>query len=492
MSKPREPIRELLRDPTSAERLDAIWQRIEVERRPRGLRRTLVPALVASAALALLIVAARAVHRPAPALPSARDSAPIAARPALRWQGGGALSAANAIEVAGGSAARAFALSDGTRIRLAAGTRLVPQTSSQDAVELALERGEAYFEVAPQGARRFEVAAGALRVRVVGTAFTVERAADVTRIAVAHGRVRVFTPAGERLLSAGGALRWPPEPAPPAAKPARPAQLEPVPQLAGQAAWRAAVASGDYQRAYVLVSARGYARTVREETQVDALLDLADVARGAGHPRDAALALARIVQRYPHDDRSALAALTLGRLQLDALAQPAVAARSLRRALELGLPAALQEDALARLVQASAQAGNAAQARATSDEYRLRFPGTLSRTRRSMVESAMKAAMGLARTCAGACVGLVALARVASAQAAESPAVPRARAPPSASQRATTRMRSGGHCRSSSSRSACKRSAWAQPSLCPTRPARTRLRAWQSSAPSARTSSHCV
>jgi transmembrane sensor len=380
MSKLREPLRELLRDPIGDAQLDAIWRRVEVKRRPRTLRRALVPTLVAVAAV-MIVIGERMpwAHRGVQPANQAAD-----AHVALRWSNGDALSASSAVEVAPGAAKRVLALSDGTRVELASGSRLVPSSSTPEAVELALERGEARFEVAPQGTRRFEVQAGALRVRVVGTAFTVtrDRVADVARVAVEHGRVRVYTPAGEASLGAGDAMRWPAEAAAaPAAPPAPPVVNTPQPPPAAPhakagddfGAWRAAAADGDYRRAYALLGARGYALVVRDESNVDVLLELADVARGAGHPRDAALALARVVQRYPHDARSPLAALTLGRLQLDALGQPAVAAGTLRRALDLGLPAALQEDALARLVQASAQAGDAAQARAAAGEYRKRF-----------------------------------------------------------------------------------------------------------------------
>lgn len=384
MSKLREPLRELLRDPIGDAQLDAIWRRVEVKRRPRTLRRALVPALVAVAAV-MIVVGERWPfgQHAAPA------TAPMASAPAaLHWSNGDALTPAAAIEVVPGGAKRVLALSDGTRVELASGSRLVPSSSTPEAVELALEHGEARFEVAPQGTRRFEVHAGALRVRVVGTAFTVtrDRDADVARVTVEHGRVRVFSPAGEALLGAGDALRWPAETtAAPVAPPPpvnvqqpqqRPASVAaPAPAKTGDdfGAWRAAAADGDYRRAYALLGTRGYALVVRDESNVDVLLELADVARGAGHPRDAALALGRVVQRYPHDARSPLAALTLGRLQLDALGQPSTAERTLRRALDLGLPAALQEDALARLVQASAQAGDSAQARSAAEEYRKRF-----------------------------------------------------------------------------------------------------------------------
>ena len=122
---------------------------------------------------------------------------------------------------------------------------------------------------------------------------------------------------------------------------------------------------------------------MRETRQagVGDLLLLADVARLSGHPRDAVAPLERILDAYPRDAQAPLAAFALGRLELDALDAPARAARALDRALALGLPQSLREDARARLVEAHARSGNAAAARAAAAAYRREFPDGRYRAR---------------------------------------------------------------------------------------------------------------
>jgi transmembrane sensor len=66
--------------------------------------------------------------------------------------------------------------------------------------------GEAYFEVTPNADRPFQVAAGQIRVTVLGTAFNVNRGEEGADIGVAHGVVRVdygdaARPAAERLAA---------------------------------------------------------------------------------------------------------------------------------------------------------------------------------------------------------------------------------------------------------------------------------------------------
>jgi transmembrane sensor len=373
-----------LRDGIDDARLDEIYAGVRARRRSRRWRqRVLVPALALTCAAAAVV----AVRREAPA------AEVVAPRDALRFADGGALVPAAVLEVAELAPPRVIALSDGTRITLGAGSRLVPRASTADRLELSVERGRARFEVQPQRGRHFVVSAGALSVEVVGTAFSVARGAGgaEAEVAVEHGRVRVRAPGlpgGERMLGAGDSLRWPaPDAAaeaapPPAVQPQPPAPIAAAPAVAPAAtaapalspAFRAAVQDGDYPRAYRLLGSGGYARAVRNERAIDALLQLADVARGANKPRAAALALSRLIELHPEGDRSALAALTLGRLQLDVLAQPAAAARSLRAALAAGLPAALQEDALARMVDALARGGQAAEAQRAAAQYRARFP----------------------------------------------------------------------------------------------------------------------
>ncbi len=81
-------------------------------------------------------------------------------------------------------------LADGSRVELGAKTRIVTQfTQTQRLV--AVESGEALFDVVKDAQRPFIVQAGAVRVTAVGTAFTVRRSSDRTVVAVSEGVVRV-------------------------------------------------------------------------------------------------------------------------------------------------------------------------------------------------------------------------------------------------------------------------------------------------------------
>lgn len=73
-----------------------------------------------------------------------------------------------------------------------------------------LERGEAYFEVAPDTARPFVVTAGRQRITAVGTQFAVRRdGSGVVQVVVTEGKVRVEDEASSQpiLLGVGGVAR---------------------------------------------------------------------------------------------------------------------------------------------------------------------------------------------------------------------------------------------------------------------------------------------
>ena len=84
---------------------------------------------------------------------------------------------------------RTVALADGSRLTLNTSTRLRAAPDGQRKVWL--DNGEAYFDIAPDPARPFVVDAGASRVTVLGTRFTVRRDGERTSVLVEQGRVRV-------------------------------------------------------------------------------------------------------------------------------------------------------------------------------------------------------------------------------------------------------------------------------------------------------------
>ena len=81
---------------------------------------------------------------------------------------------------------------------------------------------------------------------------------------------------------------------------------------------------------------------------------LADVARLSGHPREAVAPLERMIAEHPGDPRAPVAAVMLGRLEMDRLVRPERARRAFERARELGLPAALAPDVDRRLARLDA------------------------------------------------------------------------------------------------------------------------------------------
>jgi len=84
---------------------------------------------------------------------------------------------------------RIVALADGSRVTLNTGTRL--RAAKAQGRHVWLDDGEAYFDVAHDPAAPFVIEAGASRITVLGTRFTVRRDAGRVRVLVEQGRVRV-------------------------------------------------------------------------------------------------------------------------------------------------------------------------------------------------------------------------------------------------------------------------------------------------------------
>ena len=81
-------------------------------------------------------------------------------------------------------------LDDGSSLSLNTNSR-VSVRYSEERRHIALLRGEAFFEVAKDSARPFDVDAGSARVTAIGTAFNIYRQGDTASITVAEGVVRV-------------------------------------------------------------------------------------------------------------------------------------------------------------------------------------------------------------------------------------------------------------------------------------------------------------
>ena len=246
----------------------------------------------------------------------------------------------------------------------------------QQSVELVsstVVSGSARFDVVPNHARTFEVHAGDVCVRVLGTAFVVERSGNGARVAVERGRVRVSWPGGEAVLGVGEGGEFPPSNAVPveslpldrddasdhdAAAPDHDAAAAPR-------VWRDLARRGQYAQAFAAL--RQTPNDVRDEPQ-DLLL-AADVARLSSHPAQAVAPLRKVSKLYPSDPRAPVAAFTLGRVLLDDLGRASEAASAFALAERLGPGGPLAGDALAREVEALKRSGQIAQARSVAQKY---------------------------------------------------------------------------------------------------------------------------
>jgi transmembrane sensor len=383
----RAPLRAELRPALSEASVQRMWRAIAAKRTrpPRPAARAITAALVLAAAALLALLVWRAP----------RSGADGARSGALALAGGAEI---GVLQVAAAAPApAAFELSDGSTIVLSPGTRLSTLESTDRVFSALVSAGRIELDVKKGGPRRWSIECGVATVDVIGTRLLIERSATRVSVQVFEGTVLVR---GERVperiqrLSSGqsieiddtreqargGAAASAPLPGGPAREDASPTEAPANKSVnatttarAPAVSWHELARRGDYRGAYQALGTQG----IRRESAhggVEELLALADMARLSGHPEDAAIPLARIVRDHAGDPRSALAAFTLGKLQLDTLGQPAQAAASFQTALGLGLSTPLVEDALARIVEAHARSGNDVAARAAAAEYERRFP----------------------------------------------------------------------------------------------------------------------
>jgi transmembrane sensor len=269
---------------------------------------------------------------------------------------------------------RNFALPDGSQVSLLGpGSRVEVVQQSEKLVRTRLGAGAARFDVHHDPSRVFEVESGDVKVRVLGTAFSLTREGSATRVLVERGAVRVDWLGGEAFLSAGQSGLYPPPPSAEAVLPS--ASAEPVAELAGNVAeeassWRKLAKKRAFADAFKIIAASG--KSVRDEPSD--LMMAADVARNSRHPGEATRFLSRVSDGFPRDKRAPLAAFTLGRVLLEDLGQPARAADAFRRAQQLSPRGPLASDALAREVEAAQRAGQTERARQVAQRYLEQYP----------------------------------------------------------------------------------------------------------------------
>ena len=331
----RDPIEQQLRPAYDERRIAATWNRIASARARKPARA--VRSWAIGGACAAVAVAIIAWPRSTPVRPLQSRDPSLSLAPGAVWT------------------ARDVTLDDDSTIALAPNARLEVLTNEGSRFTTLLEAGTARFDVHPGGPRRWEIETGVATVEVVGTAFTVALDHGALEVEVTRGVVMVH---GERVpgrvvrLTAGQHLvvgeheanAEPPAPTP-AVPP--PPPVEPV---------------------------RTPPHVVDHPVASPAsMLADADRLRSNGDSAGAAKVLERV--RRSDDPASAgVATFTLGRLYLDTLGKPELAAIAFAEVIEHGTPRSLIEDAYARRVEALVRAGLHERAAAALVEYEQAYP----------------------------------------------------------------------------------------------------------------------
>ena len=375
MSKLPFPLGKALRDTTpDPAALDRMWSGVRGRIAPVPFKRRIWIAAPLFAAVAACVLIWS--HRPRP------TTGPLA------LASGGAI---GALENSSRTA-RIVSFNDGSRVVLGSGSLVEPLVNDEQHFALALRRGGATFELPRDHARKWTLESGAT-IEVMATKFSVSRSEAEVEVRVFDG---VLVVRGERVpgriqnlaanqqltlsLSAPSANRL--TPAAPAEQPATGTIKAPSPGRTRSAAIPATPSpsrrsltsehqDGEADRA---LGSDEVADAAAKPSSVEKLLRLADGARRSGHPAEALALLGRLVEGFPNDRRAALAAFTRGRIAADDLDQPRQAAESFARAIALGLPDALTEDAFLRLVESRLALGDRAAATAAVRQYEERFP----------------------------------------------------------------------------------------------------------------------
>lgn len=350
--------------PVDEARLERQWERLREHREKPAVRRprTIALALGVTCLLAGLVVA-------------------------FRWIGvSSSLPTEGTLVETSATNVQPLNLADGSRVLLSESSRVRLSTLRPAAIKLVLTRGAVSLDVAHDKKRSFTVSAGDYDLVVHGTRFSVTLLAGTperVRVSVEAGRVEArdsHTSRTERFITTGQS--WTSQ-APQAAVPPRPTETASAEPSATATSSPAAVESTPAP-APAAPSARaggapdaesGPGAFAREVSHADArhLLDLANAARLAGRPRDAAVALDELCKNHRSDPRAGLAALELGRLRADSFGDLKGALSAFDDAVRLA-SGSVREDAEGRRVLTLEALGDFARCRSARDAYLAKFP----------------------------------------------------------------------------------------------------------------------
>ncbi|MCC7381504.1 MAG: FecR domain-containing protein [Deltaproteobacteria bacterium] len=278
-------------------------------------------------------------------------------------------------------AGRHLVLEDGTRLSLDPRTALSPLLANEHQVLLLLDRGRLEVDAPADSARAWTLEAGLARVEAFGAHVRLWREGGGVRIEVVRGVALVQSAllpelvrrlAASEHLELGPVAPAPPTPAPLTQAPPTLAPAPTAPSLSSDAALVSTPPRGAHGANQATPDPE-VPPTVETE-DISVLLSRADALRADGHVEEAVSLLERAIADHTEDASSALAAFTLARIELDR-DRPVAAARALEIALGRGLPVALEEDAIARLVEAHQRSHDATSAEIWRRTYRARFPG---------------------------------------------------------------------------------------------------------------------
>jgi transmembrane sensor len=303
----------------------------------------------AAAAITIAVVRARSVD-------SNNDRAVAAAS---AWEGAQLETAADAVSVT---------LVDGSNLKVEPRSRVALRERTPSSLKLVLARGRIACDVTHREGRSFVVAAGGVEVRVVGTRFSVanEDAEGGTRVEVRveRGAVEVRGAGPDReIVRVAAGHSWS-QVTKTETLGASEAEVQPEPAHAPEAeATRAAPAVHAHVPAHAKTGA-----------DARALFEQARSAWRAGDMEEAARTYQALLAAHPRDPRAGLAAFELGRLRMDRLNDMTGAVQALEQAVALAPGAELREDALARLVAASAAAHDGARCARARTRYLTEYP----------------------------------------------------------------------------------------------------------------------
>jgi transmembrane sensor len=391
MNDLQPPLKEALDDSLSEAEIQRMWRYV----RAKGTtKRVWAPARWAMAGAVTAFVVCALLWLVAGRQFGALDQGALAVR------GGAVLLPSSTLTSAPGH--EALSLSDGSTIQLAPEASLEILENSGRVFLIHLRHGLSYFEVKPGGPRRWVIECGLATVEVVGTHFSIDRTGNGLSVRVSRGVVLVRgervpdhvrrLAAGEEMRLEGPASAMPmpamPTPATPMPMSAMPTPAMPTPAMPTPAMPMPAPAATQPVRAAssgLTTPGVSPSRPPQQEpssaerpsrsrsTDLAGMLADVDEARGRGALDRAATLLRAVMHDGAGTPHGAVAAFTLARMEI--AKAPGQAATDIEAALAGPLPAALREDAEARLVEAHTRAHNPDRARAAAARYEREYPG---------------------------------------------------------------------------------------------------------------------